>query len=281
MNYLQHHGILGQKWGVRNGPPYPLKGGQYSRTEKEALKGPTKRAYSTYNKRHYDDTIKKGSDIVTLSYNPDRTKDTQMFYASHTNRDKDLYMARYNVPTQKAAIMSKQLFKKRIVNKATADVKIASEDSAAEIFRDLYENDRDFYNFVTDEKRMQGYFVNAKYVYKGYREARDVIEKIRTGETPTDKELQVAYRMFNYVIPVENKDMANQRAKFFDKCRDKGYDALLDTNDALYATFHADSPIIMFNQEKIALEGISDTKVTDTVLAQLKDLGRNALGIRG
>lgn len=31
-DYLAHHGILGQKWGVRNGPPYPLKrsyGGQY------------------------------------------------------------------------------------------------------------------------------------------------------------------------------------------------------------------------------------------------------------
>lgn len=24
-DYLMHHGIKGQKWGVRNGPPYPLK----------------------------------------------------------------------------------------------------------------------------------------------------------------------------------------------------------------------------------------------------------------
>lgn len=25
MDYLSHHGIEGQRWGVRNGPPYPLK----------------------------------------------------------------------------------------------------------------------------------------------------------------------------------------------------------------------------------------------------------------
>lgn len=24
-DYISHHGILGQKWGIRNGPPYPLK----------------------------------------------------------------------------------------------------------------------------------------------------------------------------------------------------------------------------------------------------------------
>lgn len=24
-DYLSHHGIKGQKWGVRNGPPYPIE----------------------------------------------------------------------------------------------------------------------------------------------------------------------------------------------------------------------------------------------------------------
>jgi len=23
-DYLEHHGVKGQKWGVKNGPPYPL-----------------------------------------------------------------------------------------------------------------------------------------------------------------------------------------------------------------------------------------------------------------
>lgn len=30
-NYLMHHGIKGQKWGVRNGPPYPIKDNHITR----------------------------------------------------------------------------------------------------------------------------------------------------------------------------------------------------------------------------------------------------------
>lgn len=33
---LAHHGILGQKWGKKNGPPYPLDGEDHSKSEKDA-----------------------------------------------------------------------------------------------------------------------------------------------------------------------------------------------------------------------------------------------------
>lgn len=37
--YLKHHGIKGQKWGSRNGPPYPLKSSARSAAEKRAASG--------------------------------------------------------------------------------------------------------------------------------------------------------------------------------------------------------------------------------------------------
>lgn len=35
-DYLSHHGIQGQKWGKKNGPPYPLSAGDHSASEKKA-----------------------------------------------------------------------------------------------------------------------------------------------------------------------------------------------------------------------------------------------------
>lgn len=57
---LQHHGILGQKWGKSNGPPYPLGASDHSASEKKAgwrQSLSTKRAEkkdAKWAKRHYN-----------------------------------------------------------------------------------------------------------------------------------------------------------------------------------------------------------------------------------
>lgn len=55
-NELYHHGILNQKWGEQNGPPYPLDSGQKSRAEKRAekkdLKWANKNADKLYKKAY-------------------------------------------------------------------------------------------------------------------------------------------------------------------------------------------------------------------------------------
>lgn len=62
--HLVHHGIKGQKWGVRNGPPYPLDGEDHSASEKKAgwRKSLDKSDKKDNNKKQErdDDTQKKG-----------------------------------------------------------------------------------------------------------------------------------------------------------------------------------------------------------------------------
>lgn len=49
---LTHHGIKGQKWGQRNGPPYPLGASDHSSAEKKAgTKGWSKEAKQENKKK--------------------------------------------------------------------------------------------------------------------------------------------------------------------------------------------------------------------------------------
>lgn len=283
--YLVHHGILGQKWGQRNGPPYPLKGGDYTEREKKAIYKVRKvNKNSIYNKKHFDKVLDKGSTISTLSYDKNRTKGVDMFYATYTNKDKHLYNALFNKPIKDAD--GNTMLKYKITNKFVKDVKIASEDSAAKIFGNLYKNDRDFYNFVTDENRMQKEFVKSKYKYKGYRDARKALEKLRADEKMTADDVQKIYRMFNYVIPSDGsgdarraKDVSTQRDKFFNQLKQAGYSAVLDTNDAIYGSFKADAPIIVFDMESIIPDKVKKTTQASKYASTLITAGRKALGI--
>lgn len=55
--YLSHHGILGQKWGKMNGPPYPLGAGDHSSAEKKA--GWKRSLSGSRNEELYERNIKK------------------------------------------------------------------------------------------------------------------------------------------------------------------------------------------------------------------------------
>lgn len=277
MEQLAHHGILNQKWGVRHGPPYPLGGGDYSPSQRRAIRNKRKAGNSIYNKRHFDEVLKADkTTLSTLSYDRDRTKNTDMFYATHNVLDKHQYNALFNRPIPRTVydengnpIGTGNFMKYRIDNSLKKDIKVASEDSGAEVFRELFKKDRDFYNFVMDEDRMQSYFVSDKYKFKGYREVRQVLEKMKQGDyTPTADELQIVYRMFNYVIPYDGagdarkgKDVTTQRTKFFNACKEAGYGAVLDTNDAIYGGFKAKSPVIVFDMEQVVPKEIGRAHV--------------------
>ena len=290
---LYHHGIKGQKWGKKNGPPYPLSGGDSSISEQKAIRAERRKKNSIYNKKHYDKVVKKGTSFSTLSYDPNRTKNADMFYATYEKLDKHLYNAAFNRPIPREifdengnSLGTGSFLKYKISNVAKQDIKIASEDSGAEAFSKLYGSNRDFYNFVTDPERMKKCFVDSKYKFKGYREARDALDKISNGEKPSDKDLQKIYRMFNYVIPSDGggnnrlgSDVAVQRAKFFKELKKSGYGACLDTNDAIYGSFKATAPVIVFDQSQIIPSDVKLTTQSSKRFSELVTAGRKIIGI--
>lgn len=293
---LYHHGIMGQKWGKRNGPPYPLGGGDYTPSEKYYKY--KKHASALYKKRHMDSRIRADKDTLsTLSYDQNRTKDAEMFYATYKKLDKHQYNALFNKKIPKTLydengneIGTGEFLKYRIDNNVKNDLKVASEDSGAKVFSKLYSKDRDFYNFVTDEDRMQEYFVKDKYKFKGYRESKAVLDKMKDDPKyiPTGDDLQKVYRMFNYVIPYDGAgnarsghDMANQRAKFFKELKGEGYGAVLDTNDAIYGAFKAQAPVIVFDMNQVVPKSIYQTKMSDKVISSAITAGNKAIrGLR-
>lgn len=292
---LIHHGILNQKWGVRNGPPYPLGGGDYSPSEKRAIKGQRRAGNSIYNKKHFDEVLKADrTTLSTLSYDENRTKNTDMFYATHDIWDKHQYNALFNAKVPKTlydesgkAIGTGTCLKFRIDNSLKSDIKVASEDSGAKIFKNLYKKDRDFYNFVTDPNRMENYFVKEKYKFKGYQEVKTVLRKMRSSNyNPTEEDVHTLYRMFNYVIPYDGQgnarkgnDVTTQRTKFFKELKEAGYGAVLDTNDAIYGGFKAKSPVIVFDMDQIIPKDIYQTTMNDKRVSNAALVMRKLLGI--
>lgn len=287
--YLVHHGILGQKWGKQNGPPYPLDGGDYTKAEKQKIyRVRSLDKNSIYNKKHFDEVLKSDkTELSTLSYDKDRTKDTDMFYATHTFLDKNQYNALFNKRLPKdAGVGTSEGYKFKINNKISKDIKVASEDSGSKAFLKLYENDRDFYNFVHDTSRMESHFVQDKYKFKGYRDAKKVLDKIQDSNyTPTEKDIKTLYRMFNYVLPSDAggsrgaSDVANQRSKFFKELASAGYGAVLDTNDAIYGGFKAESPVIVFDMESVIPSDITETTLNSKRFSSAVLAGRKILGI--
>lgn len=73
-NFLMHHGILGQKWGKKNGPPYPLDDKTKSIAYRGGYDAEGNKKYATDKK-----SVKEARDIVDKNLKYMSDKDLQAY----------------------------------------------------------------------------------------------------------------------------------------------------------------------------------------------------------
>lgn len=90
-NYISHHGIKGQSWGVRNGPPYPLK-----RTSSGAIDTSRKKKKKASNDTLYGAEPNSSNESVFDTNNPKARKKLKKQVRYMDSKDIDELISRLN-----------------------------------------------------------------------------------------------------------------------------------------------------------------------------------------
>lgn len=145
-DYVEHHGIIGQKWGDRNGPPYPLSGSEHSAVVKSADKKSTRsgRKLTWRQRRKAKKNLKKARAAAAQKRLDDKEKERLVRVGSASEvyaRRNDLTIEqkrraqeRLNLDDQLATLSAKELARR----KSKVDKMINALDRAAKITGGVY-----------------------------------------------------------------------------------------------------------------------------------------------
>ena len=365
-NFLAHHGILGQKWGRKQGPPYPLDADEHSAyerkegykksigggrneklydrhdserheskssdtpkksetkqavqnksskpekaakqaksgghrdtlierykrqglTQEEAEAAADKRiktekavaigigaaaltaaavvAYKKIGSEYFDQVIKPGTSLQTLTADKNRIGMGQEYYAALTKGDKKNYIGRFGID-QKTG--NKLKIQTQVKDGA---IKIASRDKAKKAFGELYKNDKDFASYV------EKYYNELP--SKNRNKLTTIIKKSSGGGALTGKEQGTLYDVYNRLLVDHSEEGEANKKKFYKILKDAGYSGIVDMNDKKYSGFRSKNPLIIFDAGKMKVDQISKLstkeiqKAANSVAA--KEILRNQL----
>lgn len=209
LSEFYHHGIKGQKWGVRNGPPYPI--------DNKMLKKGTRLA--SMSTKYESGTDYKNNDKWMYTYNPDDEWDSAVYKGP---------FLKYKVLYQGAKFAVEHQYE------VVKDLKMPTKQERIDEFISLYSKKKDI--VVADLESV--YNMMKQYGLSIETGNKDV--DVRNLKTNADHE--AAYEIFNHAM--ENV-AAFQSTKAYAELMAQKYDAMVDDNNqGIYNKAH--DPIIIF-----------------------------------
>lgn len=231
MRKLYHHGVKGQKWGVRNGPPYPID-------HKVLQKGTRLASVST---KYTSGTDYKNNGRWMYTYNPNDEWDSAVYKGP---------FLRYKVLHQGAKFAMEHQYE------VVKDLKMPTKKERIDEFVNLYSKEKDMVVgdliFVRDRLRSAGIPIGGS-----------TSKPVRLLDLKTEEDFKLAYEVFNHAM--ENVEAFKSTKKYVEIMAQK-YDAMVDDNNqGVYNKVH--DPVIIFRANE-ALKELSSKYVTVSELVE-------------
>lgn len=288
-NELYHHGIKGQKWGVRryqfsDGSLTPAGKKRYSNNTNDIMALKFSEVSSQVKtkltgKQYVDGYLKKGITLSRIQTSENFEKFA--FYATYKQHDVNEYMglfgknlmdrASYNAKKLERtanATGNEEDFKlaKEAIDLAnntkiyqlkltsTKKLRIPSDENAGHIVANLLK-DKEF------KRNVEASIIDSKEKMRRptqqllFNQAQKALTKNPEHLSSSDK--ITIYKALNLSLVNHNPQEIAAQDRFYSELKKKGYNALLDYNDKEYSSYHAKRPMIVFDTDSVVLQSVS------------------------
>lgn len=296
---LYHHGIKGQKWGVRR---YQFADGSYTPAGKKRYQNIQSTTYlmnmkvneltrtmatQVTGKQYVDTCLKKGTTFSRIQTSKDF--ENFAFYATYKKSDVDKYLGLFGKNlTSRADSDARRAEKqanisgnetdlataRQLRNKsddmkvyqlkidATKKLKVPSDENAGHITANLLK-EPDFKKNVSASIEDSKTKMRRPTQQILFKQAQNALNKDPNRMTKSEK--IAIYKALNLSLTNHNPQEIAAQNRFYSELKKKGYNALLDYNDKEYSSYHAKRPMIVFDTDSVRLQSVTETnpKVVD------------------
>lgn len=268
-NILVHHGVKGQRWGIRR---YQYTDGSLTPMGKRRMNSSDddQRNVSKLNrlskslpyvingKQRTDLILKKGTEFSRIQTSPEFEKFA--FYATHLQDDKNKYLglfgnnlikrAKYDSDSSGNSETKTKVYQVKI--EATKKLKMPSDENASDITNKLL-TDKDFKSDLRtaiQQSKTQMRRPAQQELLKNSLKLLDKDKELKEGEKLT------VYKALNLSLTYHDPTSVRVQDKFYGAMKEKGYNALLDYNDKVYSSYKAKQPVIVFDVSSVRASAV-------------------------
>jgi hypothetical protein len=202
-------------------------------------------AYVAY--KHYDKVtdrvFEKGSEIGRLTNNGSEPTN-RAFYGFINKHDKDRYEGLYG----KTLGANGPVYRKAM--RAAGDINVASPESARKVLKNMFDTDKQSFDvFKKNIDAMASVVPPTTKQGKLWRKAKQELDSGKIGDN--------TYKAFNTTLVLHTKEQQPINDKFYSAMKKAGYGAIRDVNDKENSGYFAKNPLIVFDTDKINVEGFT------------------------